>query len=176
MASFNKVILMGNLTRDPQASSLPSGTPVTEFSLAVNRRWKDSQGNPREEVLFIDCTSFGKQAEALAKYLHKGNPIHVEGHLKLDSWEASDGTKRSKIRIIVEQFNFAGTARTQTSRTEPDATDPAPEDRLPATPAAPAAELAKQAQRRRPARRNNPLAASRAATPEDGAHVDEIPI
>ena len=125
MASFNKVILMGNLTRDPEASILPSGTPVTEFSLAVNRRWKDNQGNPREEVLFIDCTAFGKTGETLAKHLVKGKPVHVEGHLKLDTWEAPDGGKRSKIRVIVEQFRFVDSVRTNTPEPPKESAPPA---------------------------------------------------
>ena len=109
MASYNKVILMGNLTRDPQLGTLPeSGTPVCEFALAVNRRWKDSGGADREEVLFIDCTAFGKSAKAIGEHLGKGRPIHVEGRLRLDRWEQEDGQKRSKIRVVVEQFRFVG--------------------------------------------------------------------
>ena len=104
MASYNKVILMGHLTRDPVAGQLPSGTAVCEFGLAVNRRWKDAQGEPRDEALFIDCVSFGKTAETLAKHFKKGKPIHIEGHLKLETWAAQDGSKRSKIRVVVEQF------------------------------------------------------------------------
>lgn len=113
MASYNRVILMGNLTRDPQGGTLPnSGTPVCEFGLAVNRTWKDADGNAREEVLFIDCTAFGRQAETLDKYLKKGRPIHVEGRLKLDRWE-QDGQQRSKVRVIVEQFRFVDSAKAQ---------------------------------------------------------------
>lgn len=106
MASYNKVILMGRLTRDPQNGQLPSGTPVCEFGLAVNRQWKDAQGGSKEEVLFVDCTAFGKVGQAIGTHLTKGRAIHVEGHLKLDQWEAEDGGKRSKIRVIVEQFRF----------------------------------------------------------------------
>jgi len=113
MASYNRVILMGNLTRDPQGGTLPnSGTAVCEFGLAVNRTWKDADGNAREEVLFIDCTAFGKPAETLGKYLHKGRPVHVEGRLKLDRWE-QEGQPRSKIRVIVEQFRFVDSAKSQ---------------------------------------------------------------
>ena len=113
MASYNRVILMGNLTRDPQGGTLPnSGTAVCEFGLAVNRTWKDADGNPREELLFIDCTAFGRQAETLGKYLKKGRPIHVEGRLKLDRWE-QDGQPRSKVRVIVEQFRFVDSAKAQ---------------------------------------------------------------
>ena len=106
MASYNKVILMGHLTRDPEQKELPSGTPVCEFGLGVNRRWKDAQGADKEEVLFVDCTAFGKVGQTIATHLTKGRAIHVEGHLKLDQWEAEDGTKRSKIKVIVEQFRF----------------------------------------------------------------------
>lgn len=105
MASYNKVILMGHLTRDPQMKYLPSGTAVCEIGLAVNRAWKDANGNPQEEVLFIDCSAFGKTAENVNGHFQKGRPIHVEGRLKLDQWE-QDGQHRSKIRVIVEQFRF----------------------------------------------------------------------
>jgi single-strand DNA-binding protein len=106
MASYNKVILMGHLTRDPQNGQLPAGTTVCKFGLAVNRQWKDAQGGSKEEVLFVDCTAFGKVGQAIGTHLTKGRAIHVEGHLKLDQWEAQDGTKRSKIRVMVEQFRF----------------------------------------------------------------------
>jgi len=107
MASFNKVILMGNLTRDPELRTLPnSDTHVCDFSLAVNRSWKDADGEIREEVLFIDCTAFGKTGQAIGENLAKGRPIHVEGRLKLERWEQEDGQRRSKHRVIVEQFRF----------------------------------------------------------------------
>jgi single-strand DNA-binding protein len=107
MASYNKVILMGHLTRDPELRTLPnSETQVCDFGLAVNRRWKDSNGEDREEVLFIDCAAFGKVGEAIGQNLTKGRPIHVEGRLKLDQWEQEDGQRRSKIRAVVEQFRF----------------------------------------------------------------------
>ena len=106
MASYNRVILMGNLTRDPEIKHLPSQTVVCDFSLAVNRRWKDAEGGDHEEVLFIDCTAFGKTGQALGETLTKGRPIHVEGRLKLEQWEQEDGQRRSKIRVIVEQFRF----------------------------------------------------------------------
>jgi len=106
MASFNKVILMGNLTRDPELKTLPSQATVCDFSLAVNRRWKDANGNDREEVLFIDCAAFGKTGETIAGNLTKGRPIHIEGRLRLEQWEQEDGQKRSKIRVVVEQFRF----------------------------------------------------------------------
>ena len=115
MAGYNKVILMGNLTRDPALKTLPSQTVVCDFSLAVNRRWKNMEGQTHEEVLFIDCCAFGKQGETLATYLRKGRPVHVEGRLKLDRWEDKEGRRQSKIRVIVEQFRFVGSAQAQAS-------------------------------------------------------------
>jgi single-strand DNA-binding protein len=127
MASYNKVILMGNLTRDPEIGQLPNGTTVCEFTLAVNRRWKDSQDQTREETLFIDCTSFGKQGQAIADHLRKGRPVHVEGHLKLDTWEAQDGSKRSKVRMILESFRFIDGGRDDEGA--PSAADRQPQSR-----------------------------------------------
>ena len=106
MANFNKVLLMGNLTRDPQLSYLPSQTAVIEFGLAVNRVWRSKEGEQKTEVCFVDCQAFAKTAENINKYLHKGDPIFIEGRLKLDSWTAQDGTKRSKHRVFVENFQF----------------------------------------------------------------------
>ncbi|MHC4483247.1 MAG: single-stranded DNA-binding protein [Planctomycetota bacterium] len=106
MANFNKVLLMGNLTRDPQLSYLPSQTAVVEFGLAVNRRWKGQDGNQREETCFVDCRAFGRQAENINKYLSKGRGVFVEGRLTFDSWTAQDGTKRSRHRVTVENFQF----------------------------------------------------------------------
>jgi single-strand DNA-binding protein len=106
MASFNRVILMGNLTRDPEIKYLPSQTVVCNFSLAVNRHWKDAAGEAREEVLFVDCAAFGKTGQTIGESLTKGRPIHVEGRLKFEQWEQEDGQRRSKIRVVVEQFRF----------------------------------------------------------------------
>ena len=105
MASYNKVILMGNLTRDPELKTLPSQTTVCDFGLAVNRRWKDVNGGDREEVLFIECAAFGKTGQTIGENLTKGRPIHIEGRLRLETWE-KDGERRSKIRVVVEQFRF----------------------------------------------------------------------
>lgn len=110
MANFNRIILIGNLTRDPQLSYLPSQTPVCEFGLAVNRKWM-KDGQKREEVCFIDCQCFGKSAETLNQYTKKGDPLLVEGRLKFDSWEGQDGQKRSKHRVAIESFQFLGKAK-----------------------------------------------------------------
>ena len=108
MGNFNKVFLMGNLTRDPQLSYLPSQTAVVDFGLAVNRRWTGKDGEKREETCFVDCTAFGRPAETINKYMSKGRPIFVEGRLSFNSWTAQDGTKRSRLKVTVENFQFLG--------------------------------------------------------------------
>jgi len=108
MASLNKVMLIGNMTREPQLSYLPSQTPVVEFGLAVSRKFKKQDGSQGEETCFVDCQMFGKRAEVVNKYFKKGDPIFVEGRLKFDQWNAQDGSKRSKLRVFVENFEFLG--------------------------------------------------------------------
>jgi single-strand DNA-binding protein len=109
MASFNKVFLMGNLTRDPQLKYLPSQTAVVEFGIACNRKFRTANGEDREEVTFVDVTSFGKQAEVINQYFQKGKPIFIEGRLKFDSWEDKQGGgKRSKLTVVIENFQFIG--------------------------------------------------------------------
>lgn len=108
MASFNKIIMMGNLTRDPQLSYLPSQTPVVEFGLATNHKWKGQDGQMKEDICFVDCRMYGKRAEVISKYCQKGKPLMIEGRLTLDQWEAQDGSKRSKHRIFIENFTFVG--------------------------------------------------------------------
>ncbi len=106
MASYNKVLLLGNLTRDPQLSYTPNQTAVVDFGLATNRKWSGQDGSQREETCFVDCRVFGRQAETINKYLKKGNPVFIEGRLTFDSWTAQDGTKRSRHRVTVESFQF----------------------------------------------------------------------
>ena len=109
MASFNQVILLGNLTRDPQLKYLPSQTAVVEFGLACNRKFKGQNGEDREEVTFVDCSAFGKQAEVLNQYCTKGKPLFIQGRLKFDSWEDKQGGgKRSKLTVVIENFQFIG--------------------------------------------------------------------
>lgn len=108
MASFNKVILMGNLTRDPQLRYLPNNTAVCDFGIATNRRFRDREGNQREEVCFVDVTAWGRQAETINQYMTKGRPILIEGHLKLDTWTGQDGQKRSKLSVVLDGFQFVG--------------------------------------------------------------------
>jgi len=109
MANYNKIILMGNLTRDPQLSYTPSNVSVVDFGMAVNRKWTGKDGQSKEEACFADCRAFGKIAENINKYLTKGNPLFVEGRLTFDSWTAQDGTKRSKHRVTIENFQFLPT-------------------------------------------------------------------
>lgn len=109
MSSFNKVMLMGNLTRDPHVKELPGNTRVTEFGMAVNRRYKTQAGEDREEVLFVDCAAFGKTGDVIAQYCKKGKSLFVEGRLKYDSWEDKQGGgNRSKLSVTVETFQFVG--------------------------------------------------------------------
>ncbi len=109
MASYNKVLLLGNLTRDPELRVTPKGTPVCQFGLAVNRQYKDESGQTREEVTFVDLEAWGKQAETIAKFLTKGRPLFVEGRLKFDQWDdKTSGQKRSKLKVVLENFQFLG--------------------------------------------------------------------
>lgn len=112
MANFNKVILAGNLTRDIQLSTLPSGQVVGECGMAINRKWRpQGGGDMREEVCFVDFRVYGKGAETLNQYVGKGSPLLIEGRLKFDQWEAKDGGKRSKLYVIVDTFQFLGSAK-----------------------------------------------------------------
>jgi single-strand DNA-binding protein len=97
MSSYNRVILLGNLTREPQIRFTPSQTPVADFGVATNRRWRGQDGQERTETCFVDCTMFGKRAEVIGKFFHKGTPIFIEGRLTFESWQGQDGTKRSKL-------------------------------------------------------------------------------
>jgi single-strand DNA-binding protein len=104
---FNKVVLMGNLTRDPELRSIPSGQNVASFSLAVNRTWKNASGEQQEAVDYIDCNIWGKPAEIITQYMKKGSAILVSGRLQQRTWE-QEGQKRSKVEVVVEDFNFVG--------------------------------------------------------------------
>lgn len=104
--SFNKVILLGNLTRDIELRHTSGNQAVANIGLAVNRRWKSAEGENREEVTFVDCEAWGKTAEIMSQYLRKGRPVFIEGRLKLDQWEDKEGKKQSKLRVVVESFQF----------------------------------------------------------------------
>lgn len=107
MASFNKVIVAGNLTRDPELRYTPKGTAVCKFALAVNRNWTSETGEKKEEVTFIDIDAFGRQAEVISQYMKKGRALLVEGRLKLDQWDDKQtGQKRSRLGVVLESFSF----------------------------------------------------------------------
>ncbi len=107
MGNFNKVYLMGNLTRDVELKSINSGQQVAKIGLAVNRHWTSPDGEKKEETTFVDCEAWGKTAEIMAKYLGKGRPVFIEGRLKLDQWQDKEsGQNRSKLGVVVESFQF----------------------------------------------------------------------
>ena len=111
MASFNKVILMGNLTRDPELRYTPKGTAIAKIGLAVNRVWTNEAGEKKEEVTFVDVDVFGRTAENVGQYMRKGRPIMVEGRLKLDQWDDKQtGQKKSKLGVVAETVQFLGSA------------------------------------------------------------------
>ena len=107
MPNLNKVMLMGNLTRDPELRYTPNNTAVANIGLAINRTWSNRQTNEKqEETTFIDCEAWGRTAEVINQYLKKGRPLYVEGRLKLDQWQDKDGGNRSKLKVVVESFQF----------------------------------------------------------------------
>ena len=109
MSNYNKVILIGNLTRDPELKYTQSGMAVVEIGLAVNRKYRNRNTNEMvEETTFVDIEGWGKQAEVFHQYMSKGRPVFIEGRLKLDRWETQDGQKRSKLRVVMENFQFLG--------------------------------------------------------------------
>ena len=116
MSSFNKVILMGNLTRDPQTRQLPNNSVVADFGLACSRRYRTASGEDREETAFVDCAAFGRQAEVISQFCKKGKPLFVEGRLKYDTWDDKQtGSRRSKLSVVVENFQFLGGRDTSAS-------------------------------------------------------------
>ena len=110
MANFNKTILLGNLTRGVELRHTQGGVPVAKFGMAINRK-TSRDGQTHESVCYVDLTAFGKQAELLAQYVHKGSPLFVEGRLEYSTWESQDGGRRSKLEVIVESFQFMGSGK-----------------------------------------------------------------
>lgn len=108
MASFNKVVLLGNLTRDPDLRVTAGGASICKFGLACSRAFTTADGNRREEVVFVDIDAFGRPAEIIAKYATKGKPLLVEGRLRFDQWESASGERRNKLTIVLETFQFVG--------------------------------------------------------------------
>lgn len=133
MPNYNKVMLMGNLTRDVELKQTPNNQPVAEICIAVNRKFRTRDGDDREETTFVDCEAWGRTAETMAKYLSKGRPVFIEGRLKLDQWEDREGNKRSKLRVVIENFQFVD-SRPGGADTAPTATTTAttpPDDDVP---------------------------------------------
>ncbi len=108
MTGFNRVVLIGNLTRDPQLRQIPSGTSVAELGLATNERYRNRGGELAESTCFVDVVAWGKQAETCEQYLRKGSPILVEGRLQFDQWKTAEGQKRSKLRVRADRIRFMG--------------------------------------------------------------------
>jgi single-strand DNA-binding protein len=106
MANYNKVLLMGNLTRDIELKYTASNQALANIGLAVNRRYRTADGESREDTTFVDCEAWGRTAEVMGQYLKKGRPVFVEGRLKLDQWQDQNGNNRSKLRVVVENFQF----------------------------------------------------------------------
>jgi len=142
MASYNKVILMGNLTRDPEVRYANSGTAIVKFGLAVNRRFQDAEGNWQEEPTFVDITMFGKRGEAFSRFHQKGKPAFLEGSLRFDTWDdKQSGQKRSKLYVVADNWEFVGGGREDggqggggargTGQSEPSSYEPAAVDDTP---------------------------------------------
>ena len=125
MASLNKVLLIGNLTRDPDVRMMSNGRPVCNFGLALNRSYKDAEGNRKDETTFVEVESFGPRAEAIGKFFAKGRAIFIEGRLKLDQWESKEGEKRSALKVVLDSFEFVDSKQEGTS-SEPRNTEPTP--------------------------------------------------
>lgn len=106
MPNLNRVFIMGNLTRDPEMRYTPSNTAIVQIGVAINRTWKNQAGEKQEEVTFVDAEAWQKTAETINQYFRKGDPIHIEGRLKLDQWEDKEGQKRSKLKVVIENFQF----------------------------------------------------------------------
>jgi single-strand DNA-binding protein len=142
MASYNRVLLMGNLTRNPEIRYTPSGTAVVDLGLAVNESFKNKAGEVVEQVCYVDVVVWGRQAETASEYLLKGSPVFVEGRLQLDQWENQQGEKRSKLRVRADRVQFlggsGGTRNTETSAA-PSATQSVAPSAPP--PVAPASEV-----------------------------------
>lgn len=166
--NLNKVLLLGRLTRDPQLRYTPSGTAVADLGLAVNRTFTDGSGQRREETCFVDAVVWKKQAELCHKHLRKGSPIFIEGRLTYESWEGQDGQRRSRLKVVTENFQFVDQPgdRGQDARGDvpqpPTVAQPYPQE--PATPAPPPSAHVESAP-----------AAPPAAPPYADEPADEIP-
>jgi len=170
MPNYNKVILMGNLTRDPELRYTPSGLAVADIAIAINRRTRTQEGERRDTVTFVDVTAWGRQAEVINEYFTKGRPIFLEGRLELDEWTAQDGQRRRKLRVVLEQFQFIS------ARGDGREPDEAPPPGAPAERPRPAPPPGAPAERPRPAPPTSPPPPP--VSPEDEADAppfDDVP-
>ena len=108
MPGYSRVLLLGNLTRDPVLKQLPGNTQVAEFGMAANRKFRSAGGEERVDTVFVDCSAFGKLADTIAHYCHKGRPLFIEGRLRYDAWEDKQGGKHNKLSVVVEGIQFIG--------------------------------------------------------------------
>ena len=131
--NLNHVTLAGNLTRDPELRQVGTDKAVANFSVAVNRRWRNAAGEQVEEATFVDVEAWGRVGEVIGQYLKKGSPAYIEGRLKLDTWEDKDGQKRSRLKIVAEQVQFLGTRPTSDHETATESAAPAAAGRARAT-------------------------------------------
>lgn len=106
MPNLNRVLLMGNLTRDPEMRYTPNNQAVCNIGIASNRQWRNQEGQKQEETTFVDCEAWGRAAEVINQYMRKGRPLFIEGRLKFDQWQDKDGGNRSKLKVVIEQFQF----------------------------------------------------------------------
>lgn len=141
MPTLNRVTLIGNLTRDPEIKYTPKGTAISQFSIAVNRSWKNANGDKVDEVSFVDCECFENRAENLAKHAKKGQSLYVEGRLKQDTWDdKTTGAKRSKLKVIVDSWQFVSSKGGQHEATRPTGDDQKAASVKPVDPLDPAAK------------------------------------
>jgi len=124
MANFNRVIVMGNLTRDPELRYTPSGAPVTSFGLGINRRFRDSSGTQKDEATFVEIVVWGKQAEVCNEYLGKGRLVLIEGRLRQERWETREGESRSALKVVADRIQFLPNGRSQSASGGEEGTDP----------------------------------------------------
>lgn len=143
MANFNKVMLMGNLTRDPEVRYTPKGTAVASFGLATNRKWTGEDGQQHEEATFVEIDLWSRQAEIAQQYLHKGSPVFIEGRLKYDQWDdKQSGQKRSKLKVVGERIQLLGAPKGKADFSEQPPSESRPQRPTPSAAPAPAEEPA----------------------------------
>jgi single-strand DNA-binding protein len=163
MSSYNKVILMGNLTRDPESRVTPNGATICKIGLAVNRVYTAQDGTKKEEVTFVDCDAFGKTAENISRWMSKGKGILIEGRLRLDQWDdKATGQARSKLGVVIENFQFVGSR----GESEAPADGPAPEG-------AEQAPRGYKAPTQAPAAPKAPAPRRAPAAPQNNASIDD---